>query len=140
MSDNKAVVLVIPNQVRYLPLVGSCVVELCALDPRLGAEAVAIQLAVHEACTNVIEHAHGGEPLYVVRLEFSFDVEALRIYIYDQGDGFDPTVVPEPDPEALQERGYGVMIMRNVMDDVSYERGTAWGNRLTLTKRYGKVL
>ena len=57
-----------------------------------------------------------------------------RFVIRDEGPGFDVAAVPEVgDPEALQpQRGRGLSLMRNFMDEVSYNPA---GNEVTLIKR-----
>jgi anti-sigma regulatory factor (Ser/Thr protein kinase) len=51
---------------------------------------------------------------------------------YDSGASFDPAVIPEPsaNPHKLIEGGYGLHIVRQIMDVVTYdydpERGNHW--------------
>lgn len=99
----------------------------------------AVKMAVDEACTNVIEHAYGGEGRGQIRLTCEIQKEGLLVIIYDQGKPFDPTQVPELDIRApLEERqlgGMGMFFIRNLMDRVEYKFGTPQGNQLILFKR-----
>jgi CheY-like chemotaxis protein/anti-sigma regulatory factor (Ser/Thr protein kinase) len=54
--------------------------------------------------------------------------------IRDEGDGFDPSLIPDPtDPENLEKvSGRGVLLMQTFMDSVEYNK---MGNMVTLTKR-----
>ncbi|MFO0905387.1 MAG: response regulator [Pirellulales bacterium] len=69
-----------------------------------------------------------------ITIKSSIDRESARIYIRDEGPGFDPQALPDPtDPANLElPSGRGVMLMRTFMDDVVF--GPA-GNEVTLTKR-----
>jgi serine/threonine-protein kinase RsbW len=99
------------------------------------------QLAVDEACTNIIEHGYGGEDIGVIDITCVAGQDEMLIKIHDHAPPFDPTEVPQPTLDAALEDvkigGLGVYFMRQVMDVVefSYENG---GNTLTLIKRKEK--
>lgn len=101
-------------------------------------EICAVQMAVDEACSNIIEHAyHGREGEIEITSEVHGD--ALTIILRDHGDSFDPDSVPEPDLTCdLEDRrvgGLGVYLIRQLMDEVTYERPSGAGNVLVLVKR-----
>ena len=104
----------------------------------------AVTMAVDEACTNIIEHAYGGEGRGQIRLTYEIQQDGLQITIYDNGQPFSPSDVPELDVhaplEARQPGGMGVFFMRQLMDKVEFKFGTPEGNRLTLFKRRESVL
>ena len=112
--------------------------EECGLEP---AAVYAVQLAVDEAFTNIIEHAYegvaGGE--FTVACEMRGD--SIEIVMRDNGMPFDVSAVKQPDLKAdLSERqigGLGVYLIRKIMDDVQYESNASTGNLLTMTKRKG---
>ncbi|WP_187264997.1 ATP-binding protein [Homoserinibacter sp. GY 40078] len=89
------------------------------------------ELAVHEACMNVIDHAHLPEGSQV-ELNLRLTTEWLTVQIFDDGDVFDPATIPTPAPRVLQERGYGMKIIRSLVNHVSYRR---IGSRNTLELR-----
>ena len=96
-----------------------------ALDSGLKPSAVyAVQLAVDEAFSNIIEHAYGGECLENVQCSCEITDEALVIMLRDCGQSFRPGKVPDPDLTAdLQSRkigGLGLYFMRQLMDDVDF--------------------
>jgi serine/threonine-protein kinase RsbW len=101
----------------------------------------AIQMAVDEACTNIIEHAYGGEGKGQIRLTCAVKKTGLQVIIYDQGVPFDPAQVPELNIYApLEERpegGMGVFFIRKLVDRVEFKFGTSEGNQLILFKRRG---
>lgn len=96
------------------------------------------QLAVDEACTNVIEHGYRGEDRGPISVQCDVAPGELVITILDRAARFDPTQVAEPNTrvplEELPVGGLGLFLMRRVMDAVefSYEDG---GNKLVLIKR-----
>lgn len=101
-----------------------------------------LELAVDEACTNVIEHAHGGDLTKDVVVRAEFDEKTLRIEVVDTGHGFDPATLPdEALPEMVAHRrsgGLGLRMMKSLMDEVSYEIVPGDRNRLRLVKRLSR--
>jgi serine/threonine-protein kinase RsbW len=103
-----------------------------------------VQVAVDEACSNIIEHAYGGEgpedaqDSATITCTCRAKQDRLMIELRDHGRPFDPSTVPPPDLQAdLSERhagGLGVYFIRQLMDDVQFESSPAKGNTLTLTK------
>jgi serine/threonine-protein kinase RsbW len=105
------------------------------LDPREIGE---VQVALQEACTNVIRHAHKGDAMKRLRVEFVRHENALEILVRDRGAPFDLDA-PRADPaETLQEGGYGIRIMKSWMDEVSLAREEG-GNVVRLLRRYRTV-
>ena len=98
-----------------------------------------LKLAVDEACTNIIQHAYGGEGRGQIQLLCETQAEGLRVTIYDQGRSFEPLQVPDLDPQAplpkRQPGGMGPFFIRNLMDTVEFKFGTPQGNQLILFKR-----
>ncbi len=96
-------------------------------------ERYTIELAVHEACVNIVRHGYRSAD-GVIELVVSAAGPDLVIDLYDNGPSFDPTNAPTPDLAEPQVHGYGVFIIRELMDSVSYQAGDEQ-NRLRLTKR-----
>lgn len=96
-----------------------------------------VQLAVDEACSNIILYAYSGRK-GIVKLVVELAGDDLIVTIRDTGKPFDPTSVPPPDLEAdLNERkigGLGMYFMKTVMDEVSYSFDAEDGNKLTMRK------
>ena len=92
-----------------------------------------VELAVSEACTNAIRHSRTGnaEARMVVRFELHED--RLVVEVKDQGAGFDLEKVPPPDFKEHPDCGYGLFLMRTIMDEVFYTRGNEY-NTLTMKK------
>lgn len=99
----------------------------------------AVQLAVDEACSNIIQHAYGGQDRGVIDCTCRVLPEALVIVLKDHGRPFDPEAVPAPDLKAsLEERqggNLGLYFMRELMDEVHFDRTSDAFNVLTMIKR-----
>ncbi len=116
---------------------------------RVGREAgadrsavVALQLAVDEACNNVIEHGYAGRTDGVLAIECEADAESVRVTIVDHGRAFSPeSIAPADTTSDWRERpigGLGWHLIRRSVDDVDYRPDPSRGNRLTLVKRLAR--
>lgn len=128
------------NLARIAAFLGD-VAEQWGLGPK---ETFDVQMAVDEACTNVIEHGYGGDERGTIEIICRQTDAGYAISIRDFGRAFDPDAVPEPDIEApLEERpvgGLGLFFMRQLMDDVHFQFDEVQGNVLTMTKRWKPVV
>jgi serine/threonine-protein kinase RsbW len=107
----------------------------------LNASAVyAVQLAVDEGFSNIIEHAYGGECLEKIECKCQLADSGLTVTLRDCGTPFDPSAVPDPDLVAeLEERdigGLGLYFIRQLMDDVefSFMRDPETGKRCNVLR------
>ena len=86
----------------------------------------AVELAFREALNNAVIHGNGRDPDKMVEVRCLCERgKGLWLTIKDQGNGFDPTDVPNPlAPERLEaEHGRGIYLLNLLMDEVSFERG-----------------
>jgi serine/threonine-protein kinase RsbW len=97
-----------------------------------------VELAVNEACTNAIKHATDADFLSRIDVRFRVYETHLVIEISDHGAGFDIESVPQPDFDQHPERGYGLYIIRTIMDEVQYTRGDGF-NTLRMKKNLAKA-
>ena len=141
-SLERTLTLTVPSATENLALIRDFVVNVGS-QAGLGEDDVAkLELAVDEARANVIEHAHGHDSNKEVTVRATFDAVALRIEVVDEGEGFDPTVVPATSVEQMvhdrRTGGLGLRVMKSLMDEVSYEIVPGERNRLRLLKRIQK--
>jgi len=94
-----------------------------------------IELAVSEACTNAIRHSRTADAEGRVVLCFQVYEDQLVVEVKDRGGGFDLEKVPPPDFEQHPESGYGLFLIRTLMDEVLYTRGDEC-NTLTMRKYF----
>lgn len=129
--------MIFPGKYESLPAISDFITQF-AREIGFDEDAVyAVELAVDEACTNIIEHAYKHENGKIV-CKCSQINKGIKIVLEDQGRSFDPTNVPEVDPtlplEKLSPRGAGIFLMRKMMDEVSFEFDPGKGNVLTMVK------
>jgi serine/threonine-protein kinase RsbW len=102
----------------------------------------ALQMAVDEACANVIEHAYGGETDGTISIHCQTLNDDVVVTIHDYGRPFDPKSIPRPDITAPLEKrqngALGLYLMEKLMDSVEWEFDAEKGNKLTLRKRCEK--
>ncbi len=91
------------------------------------------ELASSEIITNIIQHAYRDHP-GEIRLRLDFLIDRVELEIEDDGLPFDPTQLPEPHPEQAQEGGYGLYVIRQILDEVAYTPSTPQGNMWRLVK------
>ncbi len=99
-----------------------------------GDAVFAIELAVGEALTNAITHAYHGEAGHEIHLALTIDPDKLRLGIRDFGRKFDLSTYSPPDLDVPNEGGYGIFLMRQMMDEVIYDTSCNEGTCLELVK------
>jgi len=112
--------------------------EHCAGVPGVDEEILYdIQLAVDEACTNIISHGYRDLDPGSIILDLEIEPAKLTVSLTDFGHSFEPSSAPLPDAAApIEERelgGFGLFFIQQSMDDVDY-RVTEDGNKMILTK------
>lgn len=137
----KTVDFAYPADIRYLIDISKEIINLCrqvpALPPGSGANdfIYLIELAISEICTNIIQHAYSGQKGRITG-HITLLEDGVLLDFYDTGRSFDPNSIPEPkaDPHHLVEGGYGLHIVRQIMDVVVYDQDTVRGNHWHLGK------
>lgn len=98
-----------------------------------------VETAVDEACSNIIEHAYGGEGKGIIEIACTIYPDRLMVTLKDHGRTFKPDEIPDPDIHASLEdqpgHGLGLYFIRKWMDEVSFSFSPETGNVLTMIKR-----
>jgi serine/threonine-protein kinase RsbW len=96
-----------------------------------------VQLAVDEACTNIISHGYADLNPGSIILDLAIDPDKLTATLTDFGHSFEPSNAQVPDVNApMEERelgGFGLFFIQQSVDDMNYQV-TEDGNRMILTK------
>ena len=106
----------------------------CDADPEAVADMI---IALNEALVNVVRHGYQQQP---GRVEMTLlrEADTLLIELLDEAPLFDPTAVPTPDITVpLAQRplgGMGIHMMREFIDELTYQVTADGRNQLTLVK------
>ncbi len=96
-------------------------------------------LAVDEAVTNIV--VHGGQgPDGLIEVDARVQAEGCVVRILDTGRTFDPTATPDENPPTSPldrdaPGGFGIFLIKHLVDEVSYRTTAEGRNELTLLKR-----
>lgn len=142
-----SVTLHVPCRYTYLRIIRQSVMDLCARAGLSEFKAAQMEMAVDEACANIIEHSYGGEtdaanePQHPgLRINLMLATDRIIVELLDHGRGFefdtqnDAHFDPEEYMQSTNQRGLGLYIIRRFVDNVTYERNTRAGNCLRMTK------
>lgn len=102
-----------------------------------------VLVALQEMLTNVLRHGYQLDESRPVEVVFELRDDSFAVTIRDRGPAFDPLQYDGPhlaDAEAMptEAGGFGIHIVRQVMDRIDYRRADGW-NILQLTK-YARVV
>lgn len=114
----------VPSDLKFLTIVESWL--LGSLEVQLGdtvdwsRQSNRLRLALVEAYSNVVRHAHKDQPNIPVLIRLELKERDIALEIWDHGKGFDLSTYLPPNPGDKQESGYGWLIMNRLMDRVEY--------------------
>ncbi len=141
-SFEKTFGLHVPSSTENLSMIRDFVRNIgtqCGMDDMAVAR---LEMAVDEACSNVMEHAYSSDATKKVSIRATADEKALRIVVIDNGKGFDPAAVEQKKLEDLitqrKTGGLGMRLIKSFMDEVHYAMIPGVKNELTMVKRISK--
>jgi serine/threonine-protein kinase RsbW len=118
-----------PSDVHQLGAVRTLVREVCRRawgDAADETRLAQLELAVGEAAANVVLHAYADTPGLPIEVVVAADDDQVSVSLFHQGEPFDPTSVAPPTFDGSRESGFGLYIIRQAVDDLSFfqdERG-----------------
>ncbi len=132
----------IPSDIRFLGvaekwLLGSLETEL-AQQADWARQSNRVRLALVEAYSNVVRHAHRNQPELPVVLRLELHDRAFALEIWDYGQGYDLSTYLAPSPQEMQEHGYGWLILNRLMDRVEYQLQVNGRNCLKLEASFAE--
>lgn len=129
----------VPSSTQNLAIIRDFVSRIASQAGLADADVASLELAVDEACANVIEHAYGNDATKQVVVRALFDDDTLQIHVVDSGLGFDPSGIKEEELRELVEKrrtgGLGLRLIRSLMDEVHYEIEPGVKNELRMVKK-----
>lgn len=129
------IVLELPSDIRSIERTVDYVMLRCR-DCRARARRLDLNFRVGltEALSNAMLYGNGHDPCKRVKVEITVQHGRLQARVTDQGNGFDPTAVPDPTEPANVTKpcGRGLFLMRSLLDEVWYNDR---GNQVTLVLR-----
>ena len=97
-----------------------------------------LNLVLEEAVANIINYAYPKDEHESIYLSARMHEDSIVLVLTDTGKEFDPTMAPEVDvtlsAEERQIGGLGIFLIRQIMNEVRYERIDG-KNVLTLEKK-----
>lgn len=132
----------VPSSTENLALIRDFVGKIGQQAGLAESELSLIEMAVDEACANVIEHAYGQDATQEVIVRARFDADAITIEVIDTGKGFEPNAIEQKDVRRLiaerRSGGLGMRMMKLVMDEVEYQMKPGERNELKMVKHLKK--
>jgi len=137
--DDQTVEFNLPSKIGYERVV---IGGLAAFAKNVGFSSPRIEdlkTSVAEACINAMQHGNKGKPDARVLVAISFQGNALRISVFDEGEGF-KSQPKDPDIERIIENldppvGFGVFLMKRLMDKVEFNRTSNHRHEVRMTMK-----
>jgi serine/threonine-protein kinase RsbW len=125
--------LSLPREADSVPAVRRllrCALTTLRVDRQAGSD---IEVALTEACANVIRHAEGAD-----HFEVCLDVREDRcaIDVIDNGPGFDPARAGGRIPRADSERGRGLFLITALSENVRMHSAPRRGSLIHFEKSF----
>ena len=150
--------LKIPARAFYLEFVRKVIVDLSAKVGFPKEDLAKIEMAVDEACTNVIEYAYanhkdirikrsvkakGDSISYPIELHININHERILIALKDKGKRFEfdsyGKVAIDEYLSKMKVGGLGIYVIKTFMDEVKYSYRAGLGNELRMVKYLKKI-
>lgn len=122
----------LPREVASVPAVRRLLraaLSLLCVDRQAGAD---LEIALTEACANVVKHA-GGTESFEVRLDVGDD--RCSIDVVDEGAGFDPSEAGTS-PSSSSERGRGLFLIKALGENVRMQSSPRRGSLIHFEKSF----
>ena len=123
-TSSDMIMVDIPADLRYVNILGAAVSAFVVnIEGLVEREATLynLELAIQEVSVNIATHAYAIYPGRIrMSAALSYPLQQLTIILHDTGVSFNPTEVPDPALGELQEHGYGLFLVHQLIDEVEY--------------------
>lgn len=131
--------LTIQSSLESLKIIRNFVMEFCLRNKIAEKSINNIVLAVDEACTNIVKHAYKNQEGGIVSVKLKLENDKLSIELEDLGAKFNTEEVPNANIEEYYKEhkkgGWGIYLIKKIMDLVHYTRSDEGKNYLLLEKK-----
>ena len=141
---NRRLHMAVKREMKFLGDSVSGVLDFCSSfkDIHITTKEIhAIEISFTEGLTNAIKQP----PVLLlpdnedkIDIEINLRSNSIEILIHDYGEGFDINKAELPNLNQHPEGGYGIFLIKNFMDDVSYKKETN-RNTLKMIKQFGRT-
>jgi len=129
----------IRSQLTSLPRARRFVREFCQKDPRrrlAGEDLWRLELAVHEAATNIIRHAYENRTDQRILIEIEAIEERIMVQLNHWGKPFIQRESPrKPVVDGIRPCGFGLYLIERCVDRVTYQCNPDGKNIISLLKQ-----
>ena len=98
-----------------------------------------LKTAVAEACINAIEHGNKMKSSAKVSISFTIEASKLQVAVQDQGMGIGQITPPSIEHTIAgrkdRPRGWGIFLIKNLMDEVEFETSPGGWNVVRMAIR-----
>jgi len=134
--------LKLPSQSDNLAVIRDLVTKVATQVGFSNDDVSKIELAVDEACANVIKHAYGSNSKKLIDVLIKVDAQKLMVVVTDKGKGFNPDDIKLPRMnEYLKEMrvgGLGIYLIETLMDKVNFDVRPGIRNQVKMIKYLNK--
>ena len=130
--------LTLPSRIESVEQAAVSIAEILGRSGVNEEVAFGVDMAVREAVTNAVLHGNKQDETKFVHITAKTSPNWLEISVHDEGEGFNPTVVPNPtDTEnILKTSGRGIFFMRTFMNDVEWLIRPEGGTTVRMKKEF----
>ncbi|MBN2009937.1 ATP-binding protein [candidate division KSB1 bacterium] len=139
MPKNKATYhLKIPSQTDNLEVIREFISNLARKAGFQNDDVDKIELAVDEACSNVIKHAYKKTDKKPIIISVEIEKNKFTVSVTDHGKGFDINKIKTPDMKEylaqMRVGGLGIYLIKSLMDEVDFTIEPGVKNQVKLVK------
>jgi serine/threonine-protein kinase RsbW len=137
MAAATTVRLVLSSEVRLVDIVHAASEHMAGMAGFGEDDALNVGIAVREAVINAIRHGNRMDISRKVDVLLRVKPTSITARVRDEGEGFDPSALPDPTSEGnlLAASGRGILLIRAFVDDVDFKYREGRGMEVTLTKK-----
>lgn len=134
--DEDKIEIRVPCKPKYVRTIRRAVADFAESINIPEAEVEEIEIAASEAVSNIVRHAYSGcKRTGGVRVKCAHQRNGFTVEVIDRGCGFDAPadhVVPEANYD--REGGFGIILIKRLMDSVNYVSKPDHGTTIKMTK------